>query len=89
MPVPIPPGNRLELMDPFDPRQEMGRVPRKYPFPFMGVGDWFAIDRSVAASLRFAIRNFKLTHADAASWHFRVCACPDAGEGAHACIRVA
>ncbi len=92
MPVPLPPGRRLELMSPFDPRQEQAGPPKKYPLHLMEIGDYFAIDFCTpqqVASIRSCIANFKKTHPLQQHWRFRVVSCPEAGKFATTvCVRV-
>jgi hypothetical protein len=87
--MPLPTGQRFELLSPFDPRQEPGRPPRLYPLHLLEPGDWFAVENCTpqqAASIRSSVVNFRRNiYRDR---RFTVRFTPEAGHGAVVCARI-
>ena len=85
----LPAGRRLSLLDPFDPRQELGKRPRIYPLHLMDQGDWFAVDDCSpqrAVAIRAAVVNFRRAHRDR---RFAVRYVDELGPATVVCARVA
>jgi len=85
----VPAGRCLQLLSPFDPRQELGKRPRVYPLHLLEPTDWFAVEdesgRS-AVNIRAAVVNFRRKHPER---RFSVRRCSKLGAASVICCRVA